>query len=177
MNIGRSAAFKSSTAAATRFGSPPGRGSAAMPTFAAVGGGASSAKFIKRSSGISRNTGPGRFERASRNAASRYSPMRSVDGTDTLHFVIERMSSTWFMSWSEPMSASARGPAPPITIIGTAARCAFATAVTVSVTPGPAVTAHTPTVPVMRDHASAAWPAVCSWRTSTTRMPSSKQPS
>ena len=35
------------------------------------------------------------------------------------------------------MSQSAFGPAPPMTTIGTPARCAFATAVTTSVTPGP----------------------------------------
>ena len=48
------------------------------------------------------------------------------------------------------MSASARGPAPPMTTIGMPARCALATAVTTSVTPGPAVTAHTPGRPVTR---------------------------
>ena len=40
-----------------------------------------------------------------------------------------------------------------------------------------AVTAHTPGLPVTRAHPSAAWPAVCSCRTSTTRIPSSRQPS
>ena len=53
----------------------------------------------------------------------------------------------------------------------------FATAVTESVTPGPAVTAATPGFPVTRVHPSAAWAADCSWRTSTTRIPSSMHPS
>ena len=39
------------------------------------------------------------------------------------------------------------------------------------------VTAQTPGRPVTRANPSAAWPAVCSWRTSTTRMSSSRQPS
>ena len=42
------------------------------------------------------------------------------------------------------MSESSFGPAPPRTIIGIPPRCALATAVTTSVTPGPAVTAQTP---------------------------------
>ncbi len=36
--------------------------------------------------------------------------------------MIGRMSSTWFMSCSEPMSAKARGPCPPMMIIGMLAR-------------------------------------------------------
>ena len=42
------------------------------------------------------------------------------------------------------MSDNALGPAPPMQTSGTCARCALATAVTTSVTPGPAVTAQTP---------------------------------
>ncbi len=106
-----------------------------------------------------------------------YSPMRRTSGTCTLHFVMGRISVTASMSCKEPMSQSARGPAPPMTIIGMPARCAFATAVTTSVTPGPAVTAQTPGRPVTRAYPSAACPAVCSWRTSTTRISSSRQPS
>lgn len=106
--------------------------------------------FISKSSGISRNTGPGTPDCAMRIAESMYSAMRRVSGTCTLHFVIDRMSDTQSMSWSEPMSVSKRGPAPPMQIIGMPARCAFATAVTTSVTPGPAVTAQTPGLPVTR---------------------------
>ena len=63
--------------------------------------------------------------------------MRRPSGTETAHLVIGRMSSTWFMSCSEPMSANGRGPCPPMMIIGTLARCALATPVTASVRPGP----------------------------------------
>ncbi len=115
-----------------------------------MAGGASSAQFINRSSGISRKTGPGTLDWATRKAESTYSWMRSVEGTATLHLVMGRISSTWFMSWREPMSCRARGPAPPKTTMGMPPRWALATAVTTSVTPGPAVTAHTPGRPVTR---------------------------
>ena len=52
-----------------------------------------------------------------------------------------------------------------------------ATAVSVPVTPGPAVASATPQVRLMRPQASAAWPAACSCRTSSTRTPSRRQPS
>ena len=100
MNIGRSLSRSIAAARAMAAGSPPGRAGA----IGAVAGGASSAQFISRSSGISRNTGPGTFDWATRNAESTYSWMRSVEGTATLHFVTGRISSTWFMSWSDPMS-------------------------------------------------------------------------
>ena len=45
------------------------------------------------------------------------------------------------------------------------------------VTPGPAVSAATPTPRVALAKPSAAKAAVCSWRTSTISMPSSLQPS
>jgi hypothetical protein len=48
------------------------------------------------------------------------------------------------------------GAAPPINTSGDCAICAFLTAVIVLVTPGPAVTAATPVMPVRRDMASAA---------------------
>jgi hypothetical protein len=76
--------------------------------------------------------------------------MRRTSGTCTLHFVIGRISVTESMSWSEPMSQRAFGPAPPMQTIGTPARCALATAVTTSVMPGPAVTRQTPGRPVTR---------------------------
>ena len=58
-----------------------------------------------------------------------------------------------------------------MTITGDWAICAFLTAVSVLVTPGPAVTAATPGRPVRRAVASAAKTAVASWRVSITRMP------
>ena len=72
-----------------------------------------------------------------RKAVETYSPSRRESGTATDHLVIGRISSTWFMSCSEPMSWKARGAWPPMMTIGTLARCALATPVTASVRPGP----------------------------------------
>ncbi len=147
-NTGRWASASIAAARAIDVGSPAGRGGTSSA--AVAGRSASSCMFIKRSSGISRNTGPGTPACAMRMAESMYSAMRRVSGTCTLHFVIGFMSETQSMSCSEPMSVSSRGPAPPMHSIGMPARCALATAVTTSVTPGPAVTAHTPGSPVTR---------------------------
>ena len=68
------------------------------------------------------------------------------------------------------------GAAPPRRTSGTFAAQAFATPVTASVTPGPAVTMATPAPRVRRAQASAACAAACSWRVSTRRIPSSTQP-
>ena len=86
-------------------------------------------------------------------------------------FVIGVISPSWSISWSAPRPSCARGRPRRG---GAAARPpdqAFATAVAVFVTPGPAVTSTTPVRPVTRAHARAMWPAVSSWRTSTRRMP------
>ena len=64
------------------------------------------------------------------------------------------------------------GAAPPISTSGDCAICAFFTAVIVLVTPGPAVTAATPVMPVRRDMASAAKTQLTSCLKSTTVMPS-----
>ena len=62
--------------------------------------------------------------------------------------------------------------APPINNKGDSAICAFLTAVTVLVKPGPAVTAATPTTPDNLATASAANTAVTSCRVSTILIPS-----
>ena len=80
-------------------------------------------------------------------------------------------SGRWSMSCSAPRPCSAVGAAPPSSITGDCASCAFFSAVIVLVMPGPAVTAATPGMPVSRAVASAANTAVASSRTSTTRMP------
>ena len=54
----------------------------------------------RKSSGISRNTGPGTLVVATRNAVVTYSPRRRALGTETAHLVIGRIRSTWFMSCS-----------------------------------------------------------------------------
>ena len=102
--------------------------------------------------------------------------MSSGDGMRSAHFVIPAKSGICGISWSEPRPWLKEGAAPPITSRGTFAAQAFATAVTVPVTPGPAVTMQTPRLRVSRAHPSAAWPAACSCRVSTSRIPSSTHP-
>jgi acetolactate synthase-1/2/3 large subunit len=59
----------------------------------------------------------------------------------------------------------------------TAAFAAEATALIPLVTPGPAVSAQAPSPRVTFDQPSAANAAVCSWRVSTSLIPSARQPS
>ena len=106
-----------------------------------------------------------------------YSAMRLVDGQIAAHFVIGFISESWSNSCSAPHSACASGRAPPSTTSGVWAARQFATAVTVPVTPGPAVTSATPHERRTLPHASAACAADCSCRRSTTRTPSWRQPS
>jgi hypothetical protein len=70
--------------------------------------------------------------------------MRDAWAHTPAHFVIGRISDTWSSSCRAPCSAWTSGRAPPITTSGTCATAALATAVTVPVTPGPAVTTATP---------------------------------
>src|SRR2546429_7968764 len=74
------------------------------------------------------------------------------------------------------MPQRATGARPPRTSIGPSPDCAWASAVTALVTPGPAVTAATPHSRVTLAQPSAAKAADCSWRTSTMRMPCSVAP-
>ena len=77
--------------------------------------------------------------------------MRFVNGIVADHFVIGRIISTVpGISCSAPISDVLSGAAPPITSIGLAFWYAVATAVTTSVTPGPAVTTATPHLRVSR---------------------------
>ena len=84
---------------------------------------------------------------------------------------------TWSNSWSEPAPQRISGARPPSTQTGEPLAWAPAIALTPLVTPGPAVSAATPTPRVALAKPSAAKTAVCSWRTSTISMPSSLQPS
>ncbi len=69
------------------------------------------------------------------------------------------------------MLACGREVQPPISSTGARASEALAMAVTVLVTPGPAVTMATPKLPVSSACACAMWTAAPSSRTSTMRMP------
>ena len=75
------------------------------------------------------------------------------------------------------MPQRAAGARPPSASIGEPFISADAIPLIPFVTPGPAVSAHTPGSRVAFAQPSAANAADCSWRTSTMSMPSSRQPS
>ena len=93
------------------------------------------------------------------------------------NFVSGATNGTWSISCSDPWPQRNAGARPPSTSIGELFWAAEAIALMPLVTPGPAVSAHTPGVRVTLAHPSAANAAACSWRTSTISMPSSRQPS
>lgn len=124
-----------------------------------------------RSTGHSRNTGPGTPSWATRNASSSIGTRSRTRRAAPAHFTCGRISAIWSMSCSAPRPLSTVAVAPPSTITGDCASWAFFTAVIVLVSPGPAVTAATPGTPVIRATASAANTALTSCRTSTTRIP------
>lgn len=90
------------------------------------------------------------------------SAARAVSGTVAANFVMGVIMSTCGRSWSEPILCWVCAPWPPMRSMGDSARNAFATPVTASVVPGPAVTTAQPGLPVMRAYPSAAWAATCS---------------
>ncbi len=88
-----------------------------------------------------------------------------------------RTNGTWSTSCSEPWPQRIAGARPPSTSIGEWFCCAEPSALMPFVTPGPAVSAHTPGSRVTLAQPSAANAAADSWRTSTRSMPSVRQPS
>ena len=83
----------------------------------------------------------------------------------------------WSISCSEPDPQRISGARPPSTTSGEPLACAEAIALIPLVTPRPAVSAQTPGSRVAFAQPIAAKAADCSWRTSTTSIPSSLQPS
>ena len=83
----------------------------------------------------------------------------------------------WSISCSEPEPQRSSGARPPSTQTGEPLAWAPAIALIPLVTPGPAVSAATPTRRVALAKPSAAKTADCSWRTSTISIPSALQPS
>src|SRR5690606_33467043 len=75
------------------------------------------------------------------------------------------MSASW--NASEPIDPV--GTCPVIATTGTESMYASVRGVTRLVAPGPEVAMHTPTRPLAWAYPVAAWPAPCSWRTSTWR--------
>ena len=76
----------------------------------------------------------------------------------------------WSSSWRLPLPQRFCGARPPTTTIGEPANWAWAMALTPLVTPGPAVRTARPGTRVSLPVASAANAAVCSWRTSSSRI-------
>ncbi len=137
----------------------------------------SSASLKTWSIGKSRNVGPECGVIATRSASSTRPGISAVPSGVAASFVSGRTNGTWSISCSEPRPQRSAGARPPSTSTGELFDCAEATALSAFVTPGPAVTAATPGVRVTFAQPSAAKAAVCSWRTSTMSMPSSRQPS
>ena len=100
-----------------------------------------------------------------------------VDSAVRASFVTGATNGTWSISWSDPIPHRPAGARPPRASIGEPFACADASALIPFVTPGPAVSAHTPTSRVAFAQPSAANAADCSCRTSTMSIPSSRQPS
>ena len=123
------------------------------------------------STGMSTKQGPRGAETAEARAAATSGAMSSVVAAVTARFVTSATIATWSTSWSDPVPHREAGARPPITTIGEPEKKALVMALMPLVTPGPAVRAATPGRRVTLAQPSAAKPAVCSWRVSTSRMP------
>ena len=137
----------------------------------------SSASMNTWSSGRSTNAGPECGRTAASHASSISAGISAVEPAVAAKRVSGRTNGTWSISCSEPWPQRIAGARPPSTSIGEWFCSADPSALIPLVTPGPAVSAHTPGVRVTFAHPSAANAAHDSWRTSTMSMPSSRQPS
>ena len=172
------AAARASSASSARgpcVGRPVSPGARAA-SVAPAGAGASASPNT-RSSGKSRNTGPVWGVSAVRIARSSSSGISAVCRGVAASLVRGATNGTWSSSCSEPWPQRKAGARPPSTSTGEWFSFADAIALIPLVTPGPAVSAHTPRVRVTLAQPSAAKAAVCSWRTSTMSMPSARHPS
>ena len=127
--------------------------------------------WLKNSSiGTSTNTGPRWDEPAALKASCMPSATSPAVGIVRASFDTGARIGGWSSSWRLPIPHRLSGARPPTTTIGEPANRACATALTPLVTPGPAVSTASPGVRVSFPVASAANAAVCSWRTSTSRI-------
>ncbi len=129
------------------------------------------------SMGKSRKAGPVGGSSVVRSASSTSAGMSAVASIVRASLVSGATNGMWSISWSEPIPQRAAGARPPSARIGEPFISADAIPLMPFVTPGPAVSAHTPGSRVALAQPSAANAADCSWRTSTMSMPSSRQPS
>ena len=174
MIAGRSAS-RSSATARSRAGPPAAGPADGSGIRAAVSG--SGADMNTWSSGKSTNAGPECGVSAARIASSTSPGISRVHSGVAASLTSGRTNGTWSISCSEPWPHRSCGARPPSTSIGEWFWAAEAIALIPFVTPGPAVSAHTPIERVTFAQPSAANAAVCSWRTSTISIPSSRQPS
>ena len=104
-------------------------------------------------------------------------PIRPVSFTVSADLTSGETKGRWSISCSEPEPQRSSGARPPSTQTGEQLAWAPAIALMPLVTPGPAVSAATPTRRVALAKPSAAKTADCSCRTSTISIPSALQPS
>ena len=130
-------------------------------------GSGSSASMNTWSSGRSRNVGPA-WGRAATASASSTRPGISAVAPARLRELDERADERHVVDLLQrALPQRIAGARPPSTSIGEWFCCAEASALMPFVTPGPAVSAHTPGSRVTFAQPSAAKAADCSWRTST----------
>ena len=126
---------------------------------------------MKNSSiGTSTNTGPRCEDPAAVKASCMPAATSAAVGMVRDSLAIGAMIGGWSSSWSEPLPQRFCGARPPTTTIGDPANCAWAIALIPLVTPGPAVSTASPGRRVSLPVASAANAAVCSCRTSSSRI-------
>ena len=174
MIAGRSAPFRS---AAARSMSPPSALGAAVGSGSEAPALGSMPSVNTTSRGKSTNVGPLCGAIAARSASSTSPGISSVCPAVRAILTSGVTNGTWSISWSEPMPHRIWGARPPSTTMGELFCWAEASGLIPLVTPGPAVSAHTPGSRVTLAQPSAANAALISWRTSIRSMPSSRQPS
>ena len=126
---------------------------------------------LKNSSiGTSTKTGPRWLERARVKASSTPAATSPAVMMVRAALATGAMIGGWSSSCSEPVPQRFCGARPPTTTIGEPANWACAMALMPLVTPGPAVRTARPGTRVSLPVASAAKAAVCSWRTSSSRI-------
>jgi hypothetical protein len=122
------------------------------------------------SMGTSRKAGPRCDDAASVNASSTAPAISETWCTVRADLVTGDTRGAWSSSCSDPMPHRLSGARPPITTSGEPLNCAWVIALTPLVTPGPAVSTASPGTRVSLPSASAAKTALCSCRTSSSRI-------
>ena len=135
-----------------------------------------SSSGYNKSIGSSIKIGPGTPDFASLSAFWTTGTISRTFLTETAFLTYFLNNESWSISCREPFPFNKVAAAPPKRTSGDCAICAFLTAVTVFVTPGPAVTTATPTESVILETASAANTVVASSLTWIISISSFSQP-